>query len=445
MPTAIHFNPQIQPHLQHNDRTNSKAENIFKNKSKLNQCNKSAKQALQEIEQKYKTAMEILDKNKVKGKRTPKNRSFHEAIFEIQENTTMQECEEMAKEIEKLTGFQTIQIAIHKDEGHIDEETKEFKTHYHAHAVFFTLDKNTGKQLARQQASLNKANLSKMQTIASEVFKMERGKEYYANNEKSPNYNQDHKAFLREKAIKQNLDKQTKNLKKISTDIREIQEEQKKQNQILKDKESNLSTKEQELKKEEKKLNAFKTHLNECEATLNTKLDILYSEQEKAFKELKNHYYKQLNPIKNFFTFGYYNKKILQNYEQAKINLQTISQEAKDKARKELIKVQEQAKNLEAQNLNLQTKLKNLEIQKQNLENINEALQQENQKQNNKIKEYETFLIENLNSSDLNLYFTNLYLQKLQKELEQLQKTGKEQQRITQYETTKKHTISRSR
>ena len=109
------------------------------------------------------------------------------------------------------------------------------------------------------------------------------------------------------------------------------------------------------------------------------------------------------------------------------------------------IKVQEQAKNLEAQNLNLQTKLKNLEIQKQNLENINEALQQENQKQNNKIKEYETFLIENLNSSDLNLYFTNLYLQKLQKELEQLQKTGKEQQRITQYETTKKHTISRSR
>ncbi|MGI0439025.1 hypothetical protein ACRE1S_00575 [Helicobacter himalayensis] len=72
----------------------------------------------------------------------------------------MKQCQELADRIAELTGFRKIQVTIHKDEGHTNEQG-EFKPHYHAHAVFFTLDKNTGKQLERQEQSLNPRNLSK--------------------------------------------------------------------------------------------------------------------------------------------------------------------------------------------------------------------------------------------------------------------------------------------
>ena len=160
---AVHFNPKIQPHLQHNDRTNSNAENIRKDLSHLNECDVSATQALKRIDELYKEAMKKLDESKKKGKRTPKERSFHEAIFEINETTTMEQCQKLADEIAELTGFRKIQVVIHKDEGH--QEGEEWKPHYHAHAVFFTLDKDTGKQLARLESSLNPRNLSKMQDL----------------------------------------------------------------------------------------------------------------------------------------------------------------------------------------------------------------------------------------------------------------------------------------
>ncbi|MBO0090262.1 hypothetical protein JND37_15265, partial [Listeria monocytogenes] len=77
----------------------------------------------------------------------------------------------------------------------VSENAKgEKQTHYHAHAVFFTLD-NNGLQLARREASLNKANLSKIQTLTAQSLKMERGANRYENNEKQPQYIQDYKTY----------------------------------------------------------------------------------------------------------------------------------------------------------------------------------------------------------------------------------------------------------
>ncbi|WP_270981557.1 hypothetical protein [Campylobacter helveticus] len=84
---AVHCNPKISPHLQHNDRTNSTSPNIHKERSHLNECNKSAQEALREIDKLYNEAMEK-QKGK-KGKKTPKERSYHEFIYEINENTTI--------------------------------------------------------------------------------------------------------------------------------------------------------------------------------------------------------------------------------------------------------------------------------------------------------------------------------------------------------------------
>ncbi|RUK33556.1 mobilization protein, partial [Campylobacter coli] len=76
-----------------------------------------------------------------------------------------------------LTGFTPLQVVIHRDE--LSENAKgENQTHYHAHAVFLTLD-NNGLQLASREASLNKANISKIQTLTAQSLKKERGAKHY--------------------------------------------------------------------------------------------------------------------------------------------------------------------------------------------------------------------------------------------------------------------------
>lgn len=294
---AVHFNPKIQPHLQHNDRTNSTAKNIIKELSYQNECDKSAAEALKEIDELYKKAMDTLTENKVKGKRTPKERSYHEAIIEIDEKTTMEQLKTLTKEIENLTGFKTIQISIHRDEGH--QENDEFKTHYHAHAVFFTLDQKSGKQLARQQASLNKRNLSKMQDLASKILEMKRGKEYFKNNEPSPNYTQDHRDFIR-------LKEHQKNLNEILLNAYEA-------------KKKDLEKKEQRIKEIEKDFN-------------------------QEIQDKKKHYQEKLYSLKgqilNILSFGKYAKSLNEKYNQERNTIIATAKQLKEKAEKEIQELQ---------------------------------------------------------------------------------------------------------
>ena len=206
--TGVHWNPKISPYPEHNDRTDMRSPNIYQELTHKNEYSCSAKVVRAETNRLYQEAMQ--KQAGKKGKKTPRERSIHEAIFEIDEKTTMLECQELAKEIEKLTGFQTLQIVIHRDEGHTDEQGN-FIPHYHAHAVFFTLDKDTGKQLARQQASLNKANLSKMQDLASKIFDMERGQEFFKNGIESPKRIQNQADFKRFKDQERELLKEIAN------------------------------------------------------------------------------------------------------------------------------------------------------------------------------------------------------------------------------------------
>ena len=95
------------------------------------------------------------------------------AVVNIKPDTTMQDLENLAKHFEKKYGFQCYQIAIHRDEGHINDYGEKVINH-HAHLEFITLDKYTGKSLFR--ADLQKAKaLRQMQTEVAEILNMERG------------------------------------------------------------------------------------------------------------------------------------------------------------------------------------------------------------------------------------------------------------------------------
>ena len=106
------------------------------------------------------------------GRKLQKNAMpVREAVVVIKENTTMQDLHNLSKRLEEELKIRIFQIAIHKDEGHYDKDTKEWKPNHHAHLVADWQDLKTGKTLKHQSF-----HYSKMQDLAAECLQMERGK-----------------------------------------------------------------------------------------------------------------------------------------------------------------------------------------------------------------------------------------------------------------------------
>ncbi|MCT3845058.1 hypothetical protein [Elizabethkingia anophelis] len=105
------------------------------------------------------------------GRKLQKNAMpIREAVVVIKEDTTMLELQNLANKLQEELRIRIFQIAIHKDEGHYDKETNEWKPNYHAHLVADWQDLETGKTLKHQSF-----HYSKMQDIAAECLEMERG------------------------------------------------------------------------------------------------------------------------------------------------------------------------------------------------------------------------------------------------------------------------------
>ena len=105
------------------------------------------------------------------GRKLQKNAMpVREAVVVIKEDTTMLELQNLAKRLEEELDIRVFQIAIHKDEGHTDKDTKEWKPNHHAHLVADWQDLNTGKTLKHQSF-----HYSKMQDLTAECLNMERG------------------------------------------------------------------------------------------------------------------------------------------------------------------------------------------------------------------------------------------------------------------------------
>lgn len=105
------------------------------------------------------------------GRKLQKNAMpVREAVVVIKEDTTMLELQNLAKRLEEELDIRVFQIAIHKDEGHTDKDTKEWKPNYHAHLVADWQDLKTGKTLKHQSF-----HYSKMQDLTAECLNMERG------------------------------------------------------------------------------------------------------------------------------------------------------------------------------------------------------------------------------------------------------------------------------
>lgn len=114
--------------------------------------------------------IEVYCKEKSRRKLQKNAMPVREAVVVIKEDTTMLELQNLAKRLEEELNIRVFQIAIHKDEGHTDKDTKDWKPNYHAHLVADWQDLETGKTLKHQSY-----HYSKMQDLTAECLNMERG------------------------------------------------------------------------------------------------------------------------------------------------------------------------------------------------------------------------------------------------------------------------------
>ena len=147
-------------------------------------------EALARIEAKY---------TEVTGQRMqPTATPLKEAVLVIREDTTMEQVEKFGEHCRQELGITPIQFHIHRDEGHYDSATKEWKPNLHAHIVFdctcrehrlverpakFSkeMKSKNGKPPTKlidnygKIVRLSKADMSRMQDLASIATGMERG------------------------------------------------------------------------------------------------------------------------------------------------------------------------------------------------------------------------------------------------------------------------------
>lgn len=118
-------------------------------------------------------AKEFAEKNcKEKTGRTMQAKAtpIREGVLLISEHHTAEHLKKLATSIEERFGIKTIQGYCHKDEGHKDKITQEWKPNYHAHMVFDWTDHNTGKSI-----KMSRDDMAELQTLVADSLGLERG------------------------------------------------------------------------------------------------------------------------------------------------------------------------------------------------------------------------------------------------------------------------------
>lgn len=168
---SINFKKTKNGQLKHNCRINSPSYLLDKKFRGSNEINKNYKQALELNQQIIHNAKKVYTE---RTKQKLQARSYRwSAVVNIKSTTTMRELEKLAEHFQTKYGFQCYQIAIHRNEGHIDEHGQPHLNH-HAHLEFITLNKDNGKNMMRR-AVLKAEHFRQMQTETAKILNMERG------------------------------------------------------------------------------------------------------------------------------------------------------------------------------------------------------------------------------------------------------------------------------
>ena len=165
--TCIHFDP-VKPGCEIHNWRMKELDYVIKELTPNNEHwvdpryeGKTLSDIRKEIAERYQATVG----QKMQAKAAP----IREAPIVIKPETTMADLQLLAKQLEKEFGIKCIQIHIHRDEGFNKTNPDPSKLNLHAHFVAdWTHDDGTSLRLGRPDTS-------RMQTVAAECLKMERG------------------------------------------------------------------------------------------------------------------------------------------------------------------------------------------------------------------------------------------------------------------------------
>ncbi|GMB96870.1 hypothetical protein [Helicobacter sp. NHP22-001] len=191
---SINFKPTNAIQLEHNDRTRPPTY-LLVNKGLDIECPIKAQEALAKRERLVAQAKEHY---KQKFNQPFKATNYlWSAVVNLKDTSTMADLDKISKHFKDHYGFQCYQIAIHRDEGYIDEGTGQTHINHHAHMEFVMLHPDTGKSLMRKISKdgvpfkSERAAFERIQTEVAQILDMERGQ--YKNNK----YDSNHKLIIK--------------------------------------------------------------------------------------------------------------------------------------------------------------------------------------------------------------------------------------------------------
>ena len=170
--SCFHLEESKPNNVIHNDRTISPSY-LLKEKSLGVEVNRNAEEAQKLYEAFYDEASTNYikrTKQKVQAKRLQWS-----GVALINETTTMDDLERLVEIFNKKFGWQCYQIAIHRDEGHVDKLTNETVYNLHAHLEFFMLNKQ-GVYCFKKR-DFGKKAMSQIQTLVAKELGMKRGED----------------------------------------------------------------------------------------------------------------------------------------------------------------------------------------------------------------------------------------------------------------------------
>lgn len=367
---------------------------------------------IEEYRQKIEADYKNFHNQKMQKKATP----IREAVVNLNKHHTMEDLINLKNMLEDKYKIQILDIALHRDEGHIKDGKKIYN--YHAHLIFSNYDFSNHRSIKN-----GKTEMRQMQTDVAKVLQMERGKE---NSQKKRLTHQQFKQqkkeiekTLNEKNLEIDLYKYNyKELRKEITSLENAASDEKKSLHKLNSKIKNLNDDNEEksflieqlkneilkltntnvvLQKENEEKNLLIENLKIEIKNKNEKLDFLENRNKQYFginKDLKNEIEHLKNEIKNLVDIAYY---------KSENKFHTYKQVA-DKARKMYLELKKENSNLKKENDQLQnfeyseaveayeniskkynqlkknTLVPELENENDNLKNENDQLKKENLK-----------------------------------------------------------------
>lgn len=190
----------------HNDRSDKVTYLI--DDPKENECNRSASEAKSLLDQYVEEAKQYRRENGLRAMKSDTVKAV-EAVVNLNAGHTLKDVEHLAARIEKEFGFRAVQIAVHRDEGHVTEDGRKEKN-YHAHIVMCNL-KPDGTTIQR---TMKPKDMTRLQDITADELMMKRGQK----GSKAVRLDhRQHKAVLREREA---LEKEIKELQKENAELR---------------------------------------------------------------------------------------------------------------------------------------------------------------------------------------------------------------------------------